>query len=296
MSPRGEMVDAPLVPASRTVDTIWTILSSEGVSCGVLGWPGTWPAEQLDGVVVVPQTTYVLEREHNGAIDQLVYPVSEFEAVDALMIRPESVTRRDLSRFVNMRSTLGLESLIGQNYEALAASYAADKSMADVASLVTAEPGVKSVFVCLTGADAVSQRFWHYMDTRAIERLDANEDEKRLLDEQVEALGGTIDSYYEFLDQLVGELVALAAEDATIAIVSDHGYSGVSFDENGMPKVGTFMHSERGMWILRGPSVTVGARDDKENILDVAPTIMAAASIPAPAGLDGRVATALVAH
>jgi predicted AlkP superfamily phosphohydrolase/phosphomutase len=210
------------------------------------------------------------------------------------MIDPDDVTRRDLSRFVNTDSTIGLEALIGQNYVALAQAYAGDRSMTDVAELATTDPGVAAAFVCLAGTDAVSQRFWHYMDTEAIRRVDVDEDERRTLERQVEALGATVDSYYEFVDELVGELEALADDNATIAIVTDHGYTGVTFDAAGLPRVGSHMHSESGMWIVSGPEVAPGARAEGTSLIDVAPTIMAASSIPLPGNLDGEALAGLL--
>jgi predicted AlkP superfamily phosphohydrolase/phosphomutase len=294
MSPRGDMIDAPLVPESRTVDTVWTLLNGQGESCAVLGWPGTWPAEELDGVVVIPHLNYVLERMHGELLTDLVHPDSFIESADPLMIDPIDLRRRDLSRFVDVDSVLGLEALIGQNYEILAEAYAADRSMTDVARLVAVDPGVENVFVCLTGTDIVSQRFWHYMESEGLRGIEMQTEERRLLENQTEALDGTVDRYYEFVDELVGELVALTGDDSTIAVITDHGYVGVTLDAAGLPRVGHFMHSERGMWLISGPGVVAGGRADDHDILDVAPTIMAADAIPLPGDLDGEVLTPLL--
>lgn len=294
MSPRGDMIDAPLIPESRTVDTIWTLLDGQGESCAVLGWPGTWPAEELDGVVIIPHSTYVLERMHGESLADLVHPDSFIESADPLIIDPTGITRRDLSRFIDADSLLGLEALIGQNYEVLAEAYAADRSMADLARLVAVEPGVENVFVCLSGTDIVSQRFWHYMQSEGLRGVEMGVEERRLLGSQIEALDITVDRYYEFVDELVGELVALTGEDSTVAVITDHGYVGVTLDAAGLPRVGQFMHSERGLWVLAGPNVAAGAGAEDHDVLDIAPTIMAAHEIPLPESLDGAVLTPLL--
>ncbi|MCK4679536.1 alkaline phosphatase family protein, partial [bacterium] len=74
LSRRGEIVDAPLVPQSRTVGTFWTFLADAGERSGVLGWPGTWPVEEIDGIMVGPHSTYILERKHGGTPSDAVYP------------------------------------------------------------------------------------------------------------------------------------------------------------------------------------------------------------------------------
>ena len=47
-------------------------------------------------------------------------------------------------------------------------------------------------------------------------------------------------------------------------------------------------HAQHGLWILSGPGVEPGRRDDL-HLLDVAPTILDRYGIPVPAGLQGRV-------
>jgi hypothetical protein len=287
LSRRGEMVDAPLTPQSRTVGALWTYLGDAGESSGVLGWPGTWPVEEIDGIMVGPHSTYTLEREHGGDPAQAVSPLAEHERIDPLMLDKERFQRRDLTRFVNTESALGLEALVGQNYEVLSGACASDRSIVDLASMLASEGEVENLFVCLEGTDLVSQRFWHYMDTEAIEILEVDEDSKRFLMGQIETLGETVERYYDYLDELVGELVDLAGEDGTVVVVADHGYSGIPLDSAGMPLIGAHMHSDEGFWIAAGPRVAAGATADRGRVIDVAPTVMAAVGMRIPDALDG---------
>ncbi len=287
MSRRGEIINAPLVPSSRTVGTLWTFLGDAGETSAVLGWPGTWPVEEIAGIMVGPHSTYVLEREHGGDPAQAVSPLSEYERLDPFMLDSAHFPRRDLTRFVNLESQQGLEALVGQNYVVLSGACAADRSIVDLAAVLASGGDVGNLFVCLAGTDAVSQRFWHYMETAAIERVDVSESARRLLEGQVDALGTTVERYYEYLDELVGELAALAGDDGTVVVITDHGYGGIPLDASGAPRVGIEMHSEEGMWIAFGPRVAAGATADHGELMDVAPSIMAAAGLEVPAGLDG---------
>ncbi len=296
LSRRGQMVDAPLRPQSRSVGALWTFLADAGESSGVLGWPGTWPVEEIDGVMVGPHTTYVLEREHGGAPSDAVYPPARHGQLDPMMLDAREFTRRDLSGFVNLDSALGLESLVGQNYIVLATACAADRSMVDLATVLAAQGDVRNLFVCLAGTDAVSQRFWHYMETEAIERLDVDESERRLLQGQIEALGETVERYYDYVDELIGELNRLVGDAGTVVVITDHGYGGIPFDAAGMPMIGTNMHSEEGLWIASGPRVKAGATARHGGLVDVAPTIMAAAGVEVPGGLDGEAHEEVIAH
>ncbi len=296
LSRRGEMVDAPLVPQSRTVGTFWTFLADAGERSGVLGWPGTWPVEEIDGIMVGPHSTYILERKHGGTPSDAVHPPSWYERLDSMVLDQTDFTRRDLSRFVDLDSTMGLESLVGQNYIALATANAADRSVVDLANAVAAEGDVRDLFVCLAGTDVVSQRFWHYMDTEAIEQLDVDESERRLLQRQIEALGETVERYYDHVDELVGELARLAGDAGTVAVITDHGYAGIPLNAAGKPLIGTNMHSEEGMWVVSGPRVKTGATARHGALIDVAPTIMAAAGVEIPEELDGEAHMEVIAH
>ena len=286
VSLRGETVQAPLTSRSRTAETVWTILSGGGARVGVVGWPATWPVEEVNGIMVGPYTPYILGRTRGEDPATLLYPLSLQRVIDPLMVEEHSISRRDLARFIDVDSGLGMEALAGENYVALRVALAGDLSARRVVGWLVGDQGIENVFVFLPGLNAVSQRFWHYMDSSVIETLGAEGDYARQLDELVEALGVVIDRYYEYVDEIVGELTALTGETGTVALVSDHGYAGFEIDASGRPRIGREMHSERGLWVLKGPRVIGGARVEV-SLFDVAPTVMAAAGIPVPDGLDG---------
>jgi arylsulfatase A-like enzyme len=105
----------------------------------------------------------------------------------------------------------------------------------------------------------------------------------------VEALGAVIDRYYETEDATLGELLKMAADDGTVAVIASHGYVGLRYGATGNLKMGAEMYSEQGLFIIRGPRIAKNVRATDGTLLDVAPTIMAAAAIPAPATIDGKV-------
>ncbi len=290
LSPRGEMVDASLSPASRTVDAIWTHLSARGLSMGVVGWPGTWPVEEINGVIVGPYGRLVLDRAHGGDVNDRIYPASQQQVLDAIVIDERDITRRNLSGFLNLDTLMGFEALVGQNYTSLARAYAGDSSNTKIAMQIAADPGAEYMLVHLEGLDAVCQRFWHYMDPESvIAGTTLDERARAEVIELSKTLGSTIEHYYGFLDTIVGMLGELVAEDGTIAIVTDHGYTGVRLDRGGNPLVGFDMHSNQGFWILKSSRVIEGGRTEECELFDFAPTVLAAAGVAFPEGTDGRV-------
>lgn len=288
-SPRGRTVDAPLVPSSRTVGTLWTALSESRPPVAVFGWMGTWPVERIDGVMVAPYTDYVLEREHGGTIADVVHPLALWTVVDPLIEPRDSYSRKDLARFVDLDTRLGLEALIGKGYEDLREAVAGDRSMTALARRQSSEPGAWTMFVFLGGVETVSERFWHMANPGELRWGDLTAEATDLVAGQCEALGATIERYYEFADELVGDLVELVARDGTVVVVSDHGYDGLRYDDRGHPMIGSHLHGERGFWIIRGPGVQRGARADDGDLLDVAPTVAASIGLEIGHAPDGRV-------
>lgn len=287
VSHRGDLVDAPLTPQYRTVGTIWTALSDAGSGVAVLSWPGTWPVEPLNGVMIGPYEHYYLEREHSGNPLEAVHPIERHTELDALIVGRGTNTRKDLVRFLNLDTRLGLEALIGKTYEALDLAVAGDRSMAALSRHLAADPDIGSIFVVIGGLEGVSQRFWHYSQPDVLdwERIDSAT--RRLLGGQIETLGTTIERYYEFVDELVGEFEELVRDDGVFVVVTDHGYSGLRLDDRGQFKIGQHMHSDRGLWIINGPGVVPGARVDGGSLIDFAPTVMEAAGIPIPEVVEG---------
>ncbi len=290
ISQRGEVVPAPLTPKHRTVDTIWTLLSNAGRAVGVVGWPGAWPVEEVDGVMAGPHSRVILDQFHNGDISGRILPESQQVALDRMYQDPSTVRRLDLGRFIDLDTRNPYEALIGQNYITLANSYAGDASHVSIARRIAADPGVETLMVHLLGLDGVSQRFWHYMEPeRVLSGATLTDKAREEMLVQAETLGVVIERYYQYLDEAIGEILELAADDATVAVVTEHGYKGVELDWVGNPRLGNDMHSDRGVWIMKGPAIRHGARVDDSELIDFAPTLMDAAGITPAIKLDGRV-------
>jgi arylsulfatase A-like enzyme len=81
-----------------------------------------------------------------------------------------------------------------------------------------------------------------------------------------------------------------------VAVITDHGYAGIPLNAAGKPLIGTNMHSEEGMWIVSSPRVKAGATARHGDLIDVAPTIMAAAGVEIPGELDGEAHMEVIAR
>ncbi|MCF6287213.1 MAG: alkaline phosphatase family protein [Candidatus Hydrogenedentes bacterium] len=176
----------------RTAPALWNMLDAAGKRPCVLGVPGTYPPEPLNGVMVSgfdsPVTT--------GVDRSFVYPPERYPAVR------------------NWRFADFQEHSIGPGWhdtalKKLLAGIEAKTRMAEV--LLREEPW--DFFMMVYGeSDTVSHHFWLFHDKNSPRHRPGFED--------------AILRVYKKLDCAVGKLVEAAGPDTVVGIVSDHGFGG----------------------------------------------------------------------
>jgi predicted AlkP superfamily phosphohydrolase/phosphomutase len=176
----------------RAAPALWTILSGAGKRVGVLGVPATYPPERVNGFMVSGFDSPVCT-----AVDHsFVYPASLYREVQAW-------------RFADFQ-----ETDIGPGWHAkalprLLEGIAVKETIA--AGLFAREPW--DFFMVVFGeSDTVAHHFWMFHDPRSPRHQPGHEDAIRRV--------------YERLDAAVGRLVALAGDEVTVAVMSDHGFGG----------------------------------------------------------------------
>lgn len=176
----------------RKAPALWNVLSDAGKRCCVLGVPGTYPPEDINGVMVAGFDSPVA----TGVDSSFVYPQSYYPKV------------KDW-RFADFQ-----ESNIGPGWHAEALRRLHDK-LGDKERIACAlqqeEPW--DFFMAVFGeSDTVAHHFWLFHDPESPRHRAGFEDAIRVI--------------YERLDKTVGKLVAGAGDDALVMVVSDHGFGG----------------------------------------------------------------------
>lgn len=176
----------------RRAAALWNTLSDAGKRVGVVGVPGTYPPERVNGVMVAGFDSPVAT-----AVDaSFVYPPSIFPVVKGW-------------RFADVQ-----ESHIGPGWHEAALRALMrklDDKEAIATSLLQQEPW--DFFMVVFGeSDTVSHHFWLFHDPYSPRHRPGFENAVR--------------DIYQRLDTAVGRLVAVAGDDVVIGIVSDHGFGG----------------------------------------------------------------------
>ncbi len=182
---RTENGDRPVTSTLRRVPAIWNMVSATGLRVAVLGWWGSWPAEEVNGVVVSDRARRDLERG--------VSP-SEFEArfkelADAALSEPH---------------TFGGNPVIAANDQVLART-----------AVALAADGFDLLLVYFRGVDIACHYNWKYIEP---EKFGGYQQD------QIDAGWERVASVYEAIDETVGALQRAAQGEANIFVLSDHGF------------------------------------------------------------------------
>jgi len=176
----------------RRVPALWNILDAAGKRSCVLGVPGTYPPEPLNGVMVSgfdsPVTT--------GVDRSFVYPAERYASVREW-------------RFADFQ-----EHDIGPGWHARALEklFAGVERKAAMAEQLLREEPWDFFMVVFGESDTVSHHFWLFHDENSPRHRPGFDD--------------AILRVYQRLDHAVGKLIAAAGEDVVVGVVSDHGFGG----------------------------------------------------------------------
>jgi tetratricopeptide (TPR) repeat protein len=104
-----------------------------------------------------------------------------------------------------------------------------------------------------------------------------------------------IEGFYRVHDLMLGRLLELAGGDATVILLSDHGFASgdrrpgpVAND----PATQAAWHRPQGILAIHGPGIAAGERLSGASLLDITPTVLHLLGLPAGEDMDGKVLAA----
>jgi predicted AlkP superfamily phosphohydrolase/phosphomutase len=278
----------------RRVRAFWNILSEWDRTVGVIGWWATWPAEEVRGYVVSDRMAYTRMEaaiQDEEGKPREAWPPELVEELRPLVRLPGEITAQEVLGFARIteadaeRLVRGASYRHGEFLTELKYVHQADRSTADMAKHMLRERPTDVLAVGFYGVDAMSHLTWHFMEPERFPSYDVDPG-------SVERYGGIIGRYYEFVDGLVGELIAAAPPDANVIVFSDHGFGPTGFlpwsGGPGRITPGAPLAPD-GVLILAGPSIRPKATLQAAHVLDVAPTLLALQGLPRASDMPGRV-------
>jgi len=281
--PDGEGIRA-VASTSRTCKAIWNILSQTGRRTHCVNWYASHPAEPINGVsvsnrfAVIPPGPGLAWPIAEGA----VHPTDVCDALAPVRVRPEELDASMLLPFVP--DAAKVDQARDKRLLALAVILAEAATTHGAITWCVEHRPWDFAAVLYNGIDQFCHLFMQYHPPR---RDGVSEEDFALYH-------GVVAAAYRFHDMMLGRLIELAGADATIMLVSDHGYridrAAAAAAHEGPRTLESLSreHRAQGICVLRGPRVQRGQTLQGASLLDVTPTLLALMSVPIGADMDGR--------
>ena len=276
----GFLVEQAHTSATLRTRTLWSILSTEGFSVGVVGWPLTQPAPPVRGFVV--GDTYHRAALTPSGIDDpsAIYPRElELAARTAL---------EDAGSTASPVVTAAMGQGVDPRHEVPAKTDLAYERIADALSRVR-PPQV--LLMRYQSLDPIGHYFLRY--ALPSEFGDVTDEERR-------RLGSMLERHYTLIDDAIGRAMAGLGPDDLLVVVSGFGMEPLAFGTRLMERVigdpeisGTHEAAPDGFLMAYGASVARGRQQARASVVDVTPTILYFLGLPLGRDMDGYARTDL---
>jgi hypothetical protein len=286
----------PYTSNARRVKALWNITDDFDLSCNLVGYWITWPAEKVEGVVVT-QFSSENQFEKKRIIKGSLYRDLEDSTWPPEYIEEIWPQVEEASKSENLRNNVLVPIFGDRNMQELPAgirslittsswSFEADAVYHAVARRLFKEKPADLNIVYYSGTDVIGHRFWCYREPWRYSY--------KVPKKYTEAFGKSIEKYYQHVDRMAGELVRLFPDNTRIILVSDHGMHADFLDgtDGGKPILlsGHHMDGPPGLFAAAGPGIrkgrgVAGLLNEKEpgevgTIYDVAPTVLYLLGLP----------------
>jgi predicted AlkP superfamily phosphohydrolase/phosphomutase len=277
----GFLVEQAHTSATFRTRTLWSILSTEGFTVGVVGWPLTQPAPVVRGYVV-GDTYHRVALTASGIDDpSAIYPPElQAEALAALEGASGDTP-------VVAAPTSGVAA-IDARHEAPART---DRAYDRIAQTMARARPPQVTLTRYQSLDPIGHYFLRYA-------LPAEFGD--VTDEDRQRFGSVLERHYDLIDEAIGRAMAGLGPEDLLIVVSGYGMEPLGFGKRVIERVigdpgisGTHEAAPDGFLLAYGASVARGRQAARASVVDVAPTILYFLGLPLGRDMDGYARTDL---
>jgi tetratricopeptide (TPR) repeat protein len=272
----------PVTSTSRKVKAIWNILTQRGYKTHVLGWFAGHPAEPIHGISVSDLYPYAV-----GPLDKpwplppgAVYPESLRDQFAGLRMHPAEVSEAAIVPWIPRAAEIDQEK--DKGLQSFAKILSENCSIHNAATWILQNEPWDFLAVYYNGIDHFCHGFMHYHPPRM----------EGIPEAKFEIYKDVVNGAYRFHDMMLQTLLDLAGPDATVLIVSDHGFHSDHLRPRGIPMEPAgpaVQHRQFGVVCMKGKNLKQDERIYGATLLDVTPTILTLFGLPVGEDMDGRV-------
>ena len=272
----------PVSSTSRKVTAIWNILTQRGFKTHVLGWFAGHPAEPINGISVSDLFPYATAPQDQpwplppGA----VHPENLRDTFAELRMHPADVTEAAILPWIPRAAEVDQEK--DKGLMSFAKILSENCSIHNAATWILQNEPWDFLAVYYNGIDHFCHGFMHYHPPRM----------EGIPEDRYEIYKDVVNGAYRFHDMMLETLLNLAGPDATVLLVSDHGFHSDHLRPRGIPAEPAgpaVQHRPFGIFCMKGQHVQQDERIYGATLLDVTPTILTLFGLPVGADMDGRV-------
>jgi predicted AlkP superfamily phosphohydrolase/phosphomutase/tetratricopeptide (TPR) repeat protein len=272
----------PVSSTSRKVKAIWNILTQRGFKTHVLGWFAGHPAEPINGISVSDLFPYATAPQDQpwplppGA----VHPESLRDTFAELRMHPGDVTEAAILPWIPRAAEVDQEK--DKGLMSFAKILSENCSIHNAATWILQNEPWDFLAVYYNGIDHFCHGFMHYHPPRM----------EGIPEDRYEIYKDVVNGAYRFHDMMLETLLNLAGPEATVLLVSDHGFHSDHLRPRGIPAEPAgpaVQHRPFGIFCMKGRHVQQDERIYGATLLDVTPTLLTLFGLPVGADMDGRV-------
>lgn len=275
----GIMKRYPVTSLERTSLTIWNILSELGYKVSVVSWFLTDPVEKINGVMV-PQHFYHFDSQMQSSSPSRPHPLDIENDIKRIKAELKSrfnssrVNEEILNRF-DITGNLTIQE--DHRLEVLKVFYFQDLLTLEVLRYLLKKFDFSLLMVYFHGVDAVQHRFWDCHNNRH------------------NIFRYVITRYYEFIDEILGDIMRKIPEPKTVFVTSDHGHEATKKSSIllnallGRKQVpGSHTYAPDGIFIASGNGIAQGINVKDISLYDIVPTVLPLFALPVARDMDGQ--------
>ena len=266
----GVLTEEPHSSATFRTRTLWSILSTHGITVGVVGWPLSQPAPTVRGFLVA-------DSFHRSALTAAAVggPATIYPAE----LQPDAIAAME---------TAGADADSSGADESPARI---DRVYERVAQKLSERRAVQVAVTRYQSLDPIGHHYLRYATPS--EFGDVTDDERQ-------RLGGVLERHYEMIDDAVGRALGALGPDDLLVVVSAFGMVPLTLGRRIVEKLigdpdlsGTHDVAPDGFLIAYGASVARGRSQTRASVVDVTPTLLYFLGLPVGRDMDGYVRTDL---
>ena len=275
----------PSYITSRKVKAIWNILMQNDFKPHQVGWWPSHPAEPIDGVYIsnLYQQASKPIFEPWDMLPGTIHPPEKEDLFAKMRIHPHELTATHLLPFIPNGANLDQSDKRNQQLLNSLRKITADAATIHAAGTYILEKEAWDfVGIYYDAIDHYGHGFMKFNPPKI----------ESVAQKDYDMWQNVVTAGYQYHDMMLGRLMELAGKEATIILVSDHGFHPGALRPKSIPKEPAgpaHEHSPYGIVVMNGPGIKKDETIYGASLIDITPTILNMFGLPIGKDMDGKI-------